>query len=126
MSSSRPYALVVDDDPWLNDHFVGIIKSVGMEAKGVGDALAAIDQVDKRRPDVIVLDLFLPGPNGVVFIHELQSHADLANTPIIICSNSASEVGIKELAPYGVVELLDKMTITPSELKRIVKRVVAQ
>lgn len=119
-----PHVLIVEDDDWLADQYVHTLKRGGIRANAVGHALAAIDAIDTLPPDVLVLDVLLPGPNAFTLLHELRSHSDLAAIPVILCTNSADRIADEDLAAYGVVELLDKSTMAPQELLAAIKRVL--
>lgn len=115
------HALIVDDDPWQVGHFQRQLEQAGFRASSASNALAAIELVDRDRPDVLILDVLMPGPNGITLLHELQSHADLAGIPVVICSSL--HLKLAELKPYGVVAVLDKTTLTQSDLVSAVKKV---
>lgn len=116
--------LVIDDDQWLVDEYTRTLMAAGYTVERAGNALDAMETIDRLRPDVIILDLFMPGPNGIVLLHELQSHADLGLIPIILISNAAGDLKPDILAPYGVLRVLDKTTMTPGDIVAAVKRVL--
>ncbi len=119
----RPHTiLLIEDDPWFAEQQLRTLAEAGFSAKHASDGLAGIEMLDDELPDALVLDIFLPGPNALVLLHEIQSYSDLAKLPIIICSGSASDVPLKSLAPYGVVSVLDKETMQPGELVGAVRK----
>lgn len=117
--------LVVEDDEWLAEQHVRMLHETGFHAEHVPHAIAAIDTVDSKRPDVIVLDIFLSGPNAFTLLHELQSHGDLAGIPVVICTNSAEDIAGEDLAAYGVTQVLDKTTMKPQDVVAAVKKVLS-
>ena len=119
-----PMILVVEDDDWLAQQQVRTLRDGGFVAEYVSHALAAIETIDTRRPDAIVLDVFLIGPNAFTLLHELQSHADLSGIPIVLCTNSADTIASTDLSAYGVRIVLDKAVITPGDLIAAVKKVL--
>lgn len=114
--------LLIDDDEWLTQIFSFNLNKEGFFARIARDGIEAIDLINKKIPDVIVLDIFMPGPNGIVLMHELQSYADLSSIPIILCTNSAYGVDIEDLRLYGVVSVLDKMNMDPLDIVSEVKK----
>lgn len=117
--------LVVDDDRWLAELLAGELQTDGYQVQTAEHTLDAIAAIDEFRPDVITLDVFMPGPNGIVLLHELQSHADLAQIPVVLCTNSASELPAGSLHAYGVKTVLDKTTMQPGDVAAAVKRCMA-
>lgn len=122
--SKTPYILVVEDDIWLAEQHLRTLQAAGLRGEHVAHALAAIDAIDVVRPDVLVLDVLLAGPNAFTLLHELQSHADLAGIPVILCTNSADQLPPEDMGAYGVRQILDKATMHPSDLITAVRRVL--
>ncbi len=114
--------LVVEDDAWQAEHMTRQLSQAGFSTTVAAHALEAIDHIDATPPEIIVLDMFLPGANGMTLLHELHSHADLAKIPIIVCSTESFE--LRDLRPYGVVAVLDKTTMKNDEIARTVRRVL--
>lgn len=115
--------LIVEDDAWQADQLTRQLERAGHQVQAVPHALAAIDAIDQQTPDVILLDMMLPGANGMTLLHELRSHADLADIPVIVCSTT--DVSPDTLRPYGVQAVLDKSTMTNDDVVRSVARVAA-
>ena len=114
--------LIVEDDDWFAEQQMRILKKAGYHVDRVTHGLDAIEALDESLPDILILDIFLPGTNVVTLLHELQSHEDLASIPVIICSNSAAELSQEMLQTYGVRHIVDKTTMQPSDLVAAVKR----
>lgn len=122
MTQSPPRVLVIDDDQWFAELQLAAVRRAGMAPVYAADVLAGMATLDEALPAVIILDMFMPGGNGLVLLHELQSYSDTARIPIIICSNNASDMTLADLAPYGVVALLDKTTMHPSDVTNVLGR----
>ena len=113
--------LVVDDDTWMAAQHARVLTKAGFVAQSAHDALEAIEVLDTVQPAAILLDMLMPGANGVVLLHEIQSHADLATIPIIVVTNSEG-ISLQSLRAYGVVEILNKATMHPDDVVRAVRR----
>lgn len=117
--------LLVEDDAWMSEQTKhNLERALPCTVSVAPNGLEAMDEIDTRTPDVMLLDIFMPGPNGLVLLHELQSHADLAHIPVIVCSNSVADLPSKELAHYGVVDVLNKTTMHPEDVVAAVKKVL--
>lgn len=116
--------LLIDDDSWIVGVFQRVLKKAGFSVHHAAHALDGIEMIDKIHPSVVVLDVMMPGPNGFVLLHEIRSHSDLAQIPIIICTNAASEIPKNNLSSYGVAEVLDKTTMSPDDIVSAVRRVI--
>jgi two-component system chemotaxis response regulator CheY len=116
--------LLVEDDKVLGEAFVIALKSAGYNVLHALNGQDAIDILDNSKADLIVLDMFLPGGNGLQFLHELKSYGDTANIPVIVCSANTGSLNKKTLAAYGVLTVLSKATLTPAVLRQAVADVV--
>jgi DNA-binding response OmpR family regulator len=120
----QPSVLVVEDDEWLAQQHVRTLQAAGFTAEYALDALTAMDVLDDRQPDILLLDVFLAGPNAFTLLHELRSHSDLANIPVILCTSSATDIAEEDVVAYGVTTVLDKTTMLPVDLVAAIKRVL--
>lgn len=114
--------LVIEDDQW----FLSLVKKTlerekftVVTANNTIDGMVAINEMV---PDVIILDFFMPGPNALVLLHELQSYGDTAKVPVILCTNNASDIPKDAISAYGVVSVLDKTTMHPDDIGAAVRR----
>ena len=114
--------LIIEDDDWFAQQQARVLERTGYTTRRASNGLDGIDAIDAHKPSVIILDIFLPGPNALVLLHELQSHADLAKIPIIVCTNSTDQLMVGSLAAYGITQVIDKTGMLPEDLVAAVKR----
>lgn len=108
--------VVVEDDQWLAEHYLRVLRRAGYETYHAAHALGAIDIIDDVRPDVILLDVLLTGTTALALLHELQSHDDLADIPVVLATNLADQIELDDVASYGVKRILDKATMHPEDV----------
>jgi len=108
--------VVVEDDVWLAEHYLRVLRRAGYETYHAGHALGAIDIVDDVRPHAILLDILLTGTTALALLHELRSHADLSDIPIVLATNLADQISLEDVSSYGVVRILDKATMHPDDV----------
>jgi CheY-like chemotaxis protein len=105
--------LIVEDDERLAEIFRDFIGELGYQPIVVGSAEAALDALTSSRPDTILLDLRLPGMNGVEFL-SLQPVRDSA-VPVIVVSGVATEVEARACLKLGALDFIRK----PVTLERL-------
>lgn len=105
--------LIIDDDKWIADTFRVVLKAHKWQVRVCHDPHQAIEVIDEFLPTVILLDMMLPHTNGLALLHELQSHEDTREVPVVLCSNIPID---GDLSQYGVVKVLDKSLLTPDDL----------
>ena len=116
--------LIVDDDRWFVELLAKQLRGINVDVQIVAHALEAMVAIDEHPPAAIILDIFMPGPNGLVLLQELQSHSDLAQIPVVVCTTSAGELCVKDMAAYDVCQILDKSTMTPQSAVAAVRKVL--
>ena len=76
------------------------------------------------RRQIRILDIFLPGPNGLAFLHELRSFSDTGDIPVIIWTTATMKDTLDQFSPYGVTAVIDKSLATLDELVVAIKKAV--
>src|SRR6185436_12359663 len=112
--------LLVDDDPGLRALLRATLDAVDVEVEEAADAQAAIAAIRRRSPDAIVLDVKLPGMDGLAFCRHLRGDPETTQIPIVILSGSDDGTGEEALAA-GADSFLSK-PFSPLELLAIVER----
>ena len=74
--SIPPSILVVDDEPPILELVRGYLEREGFLVRTAEDGLAAVEQVRVEKPDVIVLDLMLPGLDGIEVCRQIRIFSD--------------------------------------------------
>lgn len=87
-------------------------------------AQEALDLLDEDDFDLIILDMLLPGSNGIAVLQELRSYRDWRSIPVVVLSNVTPEdleITEQHLEDLGVRDYLIKMETTPQDLAVCVK-----
>jgi CheY-like chemotaxis protein len=61
----RPHILVVDDEPGIRSSLVGVLADEGLQAHAVGSGEACLEELGRTPCDVVLLDVWLPGMDGM-------------------------------------------------------------
>jgi CheY-like chemotaxis protein len=105
---------IIEDNEIMADLFARYLGGVS-ETKIFHDAISAISEIENDKPNLIVLDILLTGPDGFTFLNELMSYEDTAKIPIIITTSLKLEQ--ENLKDYNVVKILNKESLLPADLK---------
>ncbi|MFJ3385641.1 MULTISPECIES: response regulator [unclassified Curtobacterium] len=108
--------LIVDDEPALSEPLEFLLQREGYETAVAADGVTALSKFDSENPDLVLLDLMLPGLSGTEVCRQIRTRS---NAPIIMLTAKDSEVDIVvglELGaddyvtkPYSTRELLARM-----------------
>jgi len=113
--------LVVDDDPGLRILLRTTFEVVDIEVDEADSADLARERIAERRPDVVVLDVSMPGTDGLTFCRELK--ADPATAHIGVVLLTGSEGGTELAAQASGADAFLRKPFSPLELLNIVERI---
>jgi two-component system KDP operon response regulator KdpE len=115
-SKGQPSILVVGDEPYVLEGLTTILQATGYRVRTVRNGAMALDSVASERPDVVLLDLAMPGIGGVEVCRRLRSYS---RVPILVLSAltdepqkvKALDAGADDYVtkPFGVDELLARI-----------------
>src|ERR1700710_1483207 len=111
--------LVVDDDPALAEMLTIVLRGEGFDTAVVGDCTRALPAVRDLRPDVVLLDLMLPGMNGIDVCRAIRSESGV---PIVMLTAKTDTFDIV----LGLESGADDYVVKPFKPKELVARIRAR
>lgn len=116
-----PYrVLVVDDDPGQALLYTAILQKSDMQAESVTDPMAVIDAIGRSRPEIVLLDLYMPGIDGLDVVRVLRQHEKTAEVPVVFLSGEMDLNKQMEALSMGAEEFLTK-PVKPAHLVNVVR-----
>jgi response regulator RpfG family c-di-GMP phosphodiesterase len=112
--------LLVDDDPGLRALLRATLEAVDMQVDEAEDAAAGATAIAAERPDVIVLDVSLPGLDGMAFCRQLKQRRETSAIPVVVLSGS--DGGTEDEAARAGAEAFLRKPFSPLELLAVVER----
>jgi len=100
--------LIVDDNADTRLLFSARLRANQYHTVFAADALQAISVARKEQPDAILLDVGLPGGNGLLVLERLKTNASLSCIPVIIVSSEDPQVAEARAIQAGAVAFLQK------------------
>lgn len=107
--------LIVEDDDFLRGLLSHNLSDVGYKVDSARDAEMAFKFLGRHMPDVILLDLMLPGMNGFDFLSETKETRKLA-VPVVVLSNLGSKEDIDMALSLGAMDFMVKASVTPKQI----------
>lgn len=109
----------VDDDNTIRDIEVYTLTQTGFDAKGFADGISMLEALKNEKPELIVLDIMLPGRDGVDVLKEIRSNPETRKIPVIMATAKGTEMDkIQSLdtgaddylvKPFGVMEMVSRI-----------------
>lgn len=124
MDAARSTVLLVDDDPSLLD-LLEVVLSESFECVRAHDGEAAMEAMAEWRPDVVVLDIMMPGADGFEVLREIRTRPHLRGLPVVMLTASSSGDWHASSDRLGADVYMTK-PYDPLELEEVVARLLEQ
>jgi len=115
--------LICDDEPSLRE-LMRVSLDGGYEFHEAADGAEGIDVFDRARPDLVLLDVMMPGQGGLAVLDHVRSHPQLARTPVIVVSAFSSGSDRATALEHGANAFVGK-PFDPDELAALVEELLA-
>lgn len=109
----------VDDDDTIREIEVYTLTQTGFEARGFSDGISMLEALRTEKPELIVLDIMLPGKDGVEVLREIRNNPLTKGIPVIMATAKGTEMdkiyGLDTGAddylvkPFGVMEMVSRI-----------------
>ncbi len=120
---------IVEDDENIREMESYALKNSGFEVFGFADGKSFFDALEKRNPLLIVLDIMLPGEDGMEILKKIKTTAKTKNIPVIMVTAKTSEIDVVKgldngaddyiTKPFGIMEFI-------SRVKAVLRRALKQ
>ena len=117
----KKYVLLIEDDVFMIDLLINELVRAGFEAVSAKTGKEGVEQFDKRKPDLIILDFLLPDQNGFETLRQIRRKPNGADAKVIILSNIAEGPNIEEAKRLGCTDYLVKANLSLAEIIEKVK-----
>jgi CheY-like chemotaxis protein len=100
--------IVVDDDPIVGSLSLELLKDAGFSAILIQDSLKAQDAIKAEKPSLVLLDILMPGIDGLTLLHRLKSDPETAGIRAIVVSGKSFEAEKTRARQYGAELFIEK------------------
>lgn len=109
----------VEDDNSIRDLMIYTLNASGFEALGLPDGQAFFEALEERKPELVMLDIMLPGEDGISILKKIRSRAETKDVPVIMATAKGTEydkvIGLDSGAddylakPFGMMEMVSRI-----------------
>ena len=122
----------IEDDSGIRNMMIYTLRAAGFEADGFPDGAAFFEALTERSPELILLDIMLPGEDGISILGKLRQKAETASIPVIMATAKGTEydkvlgldLGADDylVKPFGMMEMVSRVKavlrrVTPREVE---------
>jgi CheY-like chemotaxis protein len=117
----RTRILVLDDQQYLREIMAAILDDAGYPALAVATTEEALQRLDDLRPDLLVLDVSLPGISGLQFLDQLRAADAWRTLPVVVMSGDPGKlVAVEGRANVVALTKPFDVSVLVSEIRRLV------
>ena len=113
--------LLIEDDKFLRELIIQKLGREGFEATEAPEGEAGLTKMKEERPDLVLLDLILPGIDGFEVLSRMKKDPALTSIPVIILSNLGQRDDVQKGIDLGAEDYLIKAHFTPGEIVEKIK-----
>jgi len=114
--------LVIEDEKLLSEMYARKLSEAGFQTISATNSNEGLELAIREKPDLIILDILLPGENGLCFLRKLRKDLRIAKTKVVVFSNLDNPETKDEAKSLGVQNYLIKTNFTPKEMIEEIKK----
>ena len=122
--SEKKHILFIEDEKRLQESMVSALNEEGFDAVGADDGEMGIKILDKKKIDLVLLDLILPQKDGFQVLEYMKSKKELENIPVVVLSNLEEKFDIDKALSFGVHSYLVKANYSLGEIIKKIKEIL--
>lgn len=112
--------LVAEDEPYILESLTFLLSRAGYQVRAEKDGLAAVKSVTRDKPDLIILDVMMPGLNGFEALQRIRQTAGLEDLPVLVLTAKGQEADRRRMETLGATDLVTKPFANKDLLDRVV------
>jgi len=118
--------VIIEDDKFLRELISKKLSDAGYEVLEAIDGEEGIKRVKESKPDLVLLDLILPGIDGFEVLSQIKQDPLFSDLPVIILSNLGQKEDVEKGLKLGAVDFLVKAHFTPGEIIEKIKKILRE
>ena len=116
--------LIIEDDKFLRDLMAQKLVAEGYDVIEAMDGEKGLESAKQEKPDLILLDLILPGIDGFEILANVKADQNISQIPVVILSNLGQAGDVDRSLRLGAKSYMIKAHFTPAEIIAKVKEII--
>jgi len=114
--------LIIDDSPALLELYEYNLKAAGFVAEKAEDGKEGLQKTKEGKPDLVILDLLMPGKDGFDYLREKNGDEEIKNIPVVVLTNLDGKEDIEKARELGAIGYCVKYQNTAEEMVKKIKK----
>lgn len=124
MKKDQPKILLIEDDKFLLSMYSLKFLADGFIVRGALTAEEGLIEAIAFKPNLIILDIMLPGEDGITLLKKIKRNKLTAAIPVVLLSNLSEPIYREQGLIYGALDYWIKAHFDPSEISEKVKKIL--
>lgn len=124
MADNKKIILIVEDDAMISSIYQAKFEADGFKVFVAQDGASGLASAKKEKPDLVMLDIILPGLDGFSVLEEIKKDKTTKGVSVIMLTNLATEEDKAKGQKLGATDYLVKASLTPGEVSDKVKKIL--
>ncbi|MSU54750.1 MAG: response regulator [Candidatus Staskawiczbacteria bacterium] len=116
--------LLIEDEDMLRELITKRLTIGGYEIIQSTDGISGLKAAQEQRPDLVLLDIVLPGIDGFEVLEKIKNDASLSRMPVVMLSNLSQKNDIEKALKLGAVDYFIKINFTSEEVLEKIKNIL--
>lgn len=116
--------LLVEDDQFIIDIYSNHFKREGFDVDIAVDGQMALDKIEQRHPDLLILDILLPKLDGWEVLKRIRENPTTKNLKVVVISNLNQRDSAQRAQELGVLKFFLKVETGPEEITNTIKEIL--
>jgi len=117
----KPTILVVEDEHMLQEAYRHVLKFKGYDVHVASNGVEGLEQLDKVKPDIILLDVLMPQLDGIGFLKQANIKETHPKTKVVACSNLSDAETREQMLSLGADRQVLKSDLSPAQLVALIE-----
>ena len=114
--------LIVDDEADHRRPLAALLKHEGYDITEAGDGLEGLQRITERKPDLVLLDMMMPGVDGITMLQAMRRREECAQLPVLLVTGVHEPDMLSRAKAAGVQEYIFKGDCSFSRMLELIKR----
>lgn len=110
-SNSKKYIIIADDNKLIAKVLANKLQAAGYDVTVAIDGQAALTAIATKKPDLLLMDLIMPGKDGFTTLQELRAQPATRDLKVIITSDLQQSEDVQKVQQLGVLHVFDKANL---------------
>ena len=122
MDQEKKYILVGEDEIAYAETYKNKLEKEGFEIKTIQEGDKVFPELQKRKPDLLILDLIMPKETGFDILKKIRADSNLKDLKVVVASNLSQDGDLEKVKEYGIEDYFIKSNVSIFEMVDIIKK----